>query len=244
LTPAAADSTTAEPIRLQKASTPASTSRNSGAAPTRYQLVSNVRRFKGAPAQSPSPANHTIDIAGDFAQWQKVSTAFQDHVGETIPRDFDGVQGLHYTNKTGRNDIVETKVCRDASHVYFWVRTREPLTPSTDANWMWLLVDRDQKSSTGWNGFDLIVNRTTGVVELHQGGWKWKEIGKVETRQEGDQLQLALPVEALRTAADSAIKSFDFKWIDNLEHTDDPLELYISGDTAPDGRFRYRSTFE
>ena len=87
-----------------------------------YQLVANVRRFKGAPRQAHSPANHSIEIAGDFAQWQDIKTAFQDHVGETIPRDFDGIKGLHYSNNSGRNDIVETRVCRDAKKVYFWVR--------------------------------------------------------------------------------------------------------------------------
>lgn len=209
-----------------------------------YQLVTNVRRFKGAPSQPPSPANHTIDVAGDFAQWKAITTTFQDHVGETTARDFDGVQGLHYTNKTGRNDIVETKVCLDASHVYFWVRTREPLTSSTDPNWMWLLIDRDQDTSTGWNGFDLIVNRTTGTVELNQGGWKWQEVAKANLRVQGDQLQLALPVEAFKTATKSPLKTFDFKWIDNLQEVDNDLDVYISGDTAPDARFRYRCTFE
>ena len=53
---------------------------------------------------------------------------FLDHVGETIPRDHNGVAGLHYTNKTGRNDFVACKVARDAHNVTFYVRTREPIT--------------------------------------------------------------------------------------------------------------------
>ncbi len=209
-----------------------------------YQLVANVRQFKGVPSQPRSPANRTIDIDGDASQWQAIKTTFHDHVGETIARDFDGINGLHYTNHSGRNDIVETKVCRDTKHVYFWVRTREMLTAPTDSNWMWLLIDHDQNNSTGWRGFDLIVNRSTGTIEVNQGGWKWKEIAKVNYRVQNDQLQLALPVEALGHRGGSVLAPFDFKWIDNMQNIDDELDVHISGDAAPDGRFCYRCMFE
>ena len=37
-------------------------------------------------------------------------------------------------------------------------------------------------------------------------------------------------------------KSFaiEFKWIDNTQKPGDILDLYINGDSAPDGRYRYR----
>jgi hypothetical protein len=210
-----------------------------------YQLVANVRRYKGAPPLPVSPANHSINIAGDFAQWNEIKTTFQDHTGETIHRDYDGIRGLHYSNDTGRNDIVQSKVCRDAKNVYFWVQTRAPLTPSTDPNWMWLLIDRDQKSATGWHGFDLIVNRSPGRVEINEGGWKWKDVAKIDYRIEGDQLQLAVPLDVFNSGTQSgAPTTFDFKWADNLQHVDDVLDVHVSGDVAPDGRFRYRCTFE
>lgn len=208
------------------------------------QLVANVRRFKGAPPLTASPTDRTIDVAGDFAQWQDVKTSFPDHVGETIPRDFAGILGTHYTNKTGRNDIVESKVCRDAKSINFWVRTRAPLTPATDPNWMWLLIDRDQNPSTGWHGFDLIVNQKLGRVAVNEGGWKWRDAGKVDYRVEGDQLQLAVPVEVFGEESNATLKTFDFKWADNLQDVDNIMDFYTSGDVAPDGRFRYRCTFE
>ena len=209
-----------------------------------YQLVANVRRYKGVPQQARSPAKHAIDIAGDFAQWQEIKTAFQDHLGETIPRDFEGISGLHYSNHSGRNDIAETKVCCDAKHVYFWVRTRAPLTPTTDPNWMWLLIDRDQDSSTGWHGFDLIVNRSVGRVEINEGSWKWREIDKVDYRVHGGELQLAVPIEVFGSGTASRPTNFDFKWADNLQRIDDVMDFHVSGDAAPDGRFRYRCVFE
>ena len=34
----------------------------------------------------------------------------------------------------------------------------------------------------------------------------------------------------------------DFKWIDNPQRAGDIMDLYGSGDVAPEGRFRYRYT--
>ena len=109
---------------------------------------------------------------------------------------------------------------------------------------MWLFIDRDQNSSTGWHGFDLIVNRSVGNVEINEGGWNWRTIAKVDYRVQGDQLQLALPIEAFGADASSRLKAFDFKWADNLRHVDDIMDFHLSGDVAPDGRFRYRCSFE
>jgi hypothetical protein len=36
--------------------------------------------------------------------------------------------------------------------------------------------------------------------------------------------------------------TFDFKWTDKIQHPDDVMDLYLSGDLAPDDRFRYRYT--
>jgi hypothetical protein len=109
---------------------------------------------------------------------------------------------------------------------------------------MWLLIDRDQNSSTGWHGFDLIVNRTLGQLEINDGGWKWKDLAAVSYRVEGNQMQLALPMESFGARSGSTLKTFDFKWADNLQHPEDELDFHVSGDIAPDGRFRYRCTFE
>ena len=89
--------------------------------------------------------------------WNNIGPEYRDHLGETLPRDFDGAAGLHYTNRTGRNDIVAAKVARDSSAIYFYAGTRAALAPNTDPNWMWLLIDADQNAATGWEGFDFIV---------------------------------------------------------------------------------------
>lgn len=212
-----------------------------------WQLVGNVRRYKGAPPLPEASAPRIIRLEKDFAQWREVGPEFSDHIGETAPRDFDGAGGLHYTNRTGRNDFAAAKVARDAKHIHFYVRARQPLTASTGSNWMWLFIDADQDPSTGWNGFDYIVNRTMDSngktwVEKHQGGWNWQKSSKVTFRVEANELHLSIPRSTLGlSAARSGNRmTIDFKWADNLQLPGDIMDVYTSGDTAPDGRFRYR----
>ncbi len=162
-----------------------------------YQLVSNVRRYKGAaPLPTASPAK-TIRIEGDFDAWRDVAPEFKDHVGETAPRDHDGAAGLHYANHTGRNDFETLKVARDADNIYFYARTREAIRAPAGAAGMWLLIDADQNPATGWQGFDVIVNRVVengvGWLERNNGDWNWQRVGPVKSRVSGREIQIAVP---------------------------------------------------
>ena len=167
-----------------------------------WQLVSNVRRYKGAPPLPKASAPVSIRLENSFDQWQAVGPEFTDHVGETLPRDFKGAAGLSYTNYTGRNDLLNFRVARDEENVYFYARSREPLSPCTGSNWMWLLIDLDQNAATGWEGFDFIVNRTvenegTAWLEKNEGGWNWKKAARISFRASGKELQLTIPRAAL-----------------------------------------------
>lgn len=213
-----------------------------------YQLVANVRRYKGlAPLPLPSRPQ-TIRLGGGFDQWARVGPAFGDPVGDTLRRDHDGAGGTHYADASGRNDLVLAKVARDDRNVYFYVRTRAPLTPRTDPNWMWLLIDSDGDASTGWEGFDFIVNRDVESagetwLERNAGGWRWERVARVGYRVEGADLHLAVPREALGVASGRGLR-LDFKWADNVRRPGDAMDFYVSGDAAPDGRFRYRYVAE
>jgi hypothetical protein len=200
-----------------------------------YQLVANVRRYKGAPPLPvPGPAK-TIDIAGGFDQWRDVRPEYEGHAGITAPRDHAGACGTHYTNRSGRNNLVAMKVARDERHFYFYVRTADPITPATDAAQPWLFIDADQNSRTGWEGYDYILNREPGRLERNAGGWKWKKEAKIACRIAGREMQLAVPREAIGRPT-----KFDFKWVDNLRQPGDIMDFYISGDVAPLGRFNFR----
>ena len=129
--------------------------------------------------------------------------------------------------------------------VYFYARTREPITSSSDPNWMWLLIDTDQNAATGWQGYDFMVNRTLDGsgktwLEKNEGQWHWRQVAQIDFRLEGNELHLAIPRTALGLPQGANRIALDFKWADNLQHPGDVMDFYLSGDVAPEGRFNYR----
>lgn len=214
-----------------------------------WQMLANIRRYKGVAALPPSSTPVTIDLDAGFEQWKDVGPEFTDHINETLPRDFAGAGGLHYTNRTGRNDLVACKVARDNRNLYFHVRTRQPITPHTDGNWMWLLIDADGDAATGWEGYDFILNRqvesdTATRLEQNTGGWNWKATAKAAYRVQGHEFHAAIPRAALGLPENAERLSIDFKWADNQQTPGDIMDFYLSGDVAPEGRFMYRYTAE
>ena len=205
-----------------------------------YQMVDRIRRFKGARPQPTAGAPKTIRIDGSFGDWEGVGPDFLHHKGNTRPRDAQGYGSRHYTDNTGRNDIVSARVARDAKNVYFYVQTAADLTPPTSPNWMWLLIDVDRNHDTGWEGYDFILNRTSpGVLERCMGGWTWKEAGQVRFAVKGNRLEAAIPRKLLGLADGKAI-DIGIKWVDNIRKPGDLYDFYLSGDAAPQGRFNFR----
>jgi hypothetical protein len=210
-----------------------------------YQLVANVRRYKGAPPLPLASAPKTIPIRGAFDSWADVGPEYHDDVGDTLPRNHDGAGGLHYTDRSGRNDLVAFKVARDEQNLYFFARSQGPLSPRSGAGWMWLLLDVDGNCRTGWEGFDYIVHRTidldgTAWLERHDGGSRWIKVARVEERIAERELHLAIPRSALGLSVGAGPLSLDFKWADSLQRPGEVMDFYTSGDVAPEGRFRYR----
>lgn len=207
-----------------------------------YQLVAGVRRYKGQLPLPAASAPTTLNSAAGFAQWRDVSPAFTDHAFDDDHREF-GQGARRYVNTSGRNDLAVMKVARDATHVYFFAQTRRPLTASTDANWMLLLLDTDQKRTTGWEGYDWVVNRSIDGretwLERNTGGWTWEKVTKVQLTISDSELMLAIPRAALGLPAGDAL-TLDFKWWDNPQKSGDIMDVYVSGDAAPEGRFNYR----
>lgn len=210
-----------------------------------YQMVANIRRYKGVPPLPNASPAVTIKLDGTFSQWQAVRPEFQPSERESLPRDFIGVSGLHYTNKTVRNDFASFKVANDAKNIYFYVQTRAPITPSSGENWMWLLIDADQNATTGWAGYDYIVNRATDAnghtwLEKNVGGWNWVKVVPITLQVVGNELQLAIPRTALGLQSDPNDMKIDFKWADDLQHPGDIMDFYVDGEVAPEGRFNFR----
>ncbi|HZR18170.1 MAG TPA: hypothetical protein VFE51_12830 [Verrucomicrobiae bacterium] len=210
-----------------------------------YQLVANVRRFKGALPLPQASAPKTIHLKRGFDQWQDVAPQFRDDIGDAESRDFEGVGGLHYHASGASNDLVAFKIATDARNLYFYARTRRPITAPAGTNWMWLLIDVDRNAATGWEGYDFIVNRTLESgpktwLEKNEGGWHWKKIAPVDLMVRDNELALAIPRLSLGLLQGKAPVSFDFKWADSLQRPGDIMDFYLSGDVAPEGRFNYR----
>jgi hypothetical protein len=209
-----------------------------------YQLVSNIRRYKG-PRSVPTPtAPITMIIAPDFQQWETVGPSFIDHTGDIEHRDEVGYNtSTRYMDDSGRNDIVELKVARDLDNVYFYARTSQPLTNAhNSSNWMLLFIDTDRNFQTGWEGFDIVVNRrvndSVASVERSESGWNWRLDCQITFVVVGNELQLAIPRSSLGFSSTDSVK-INFKWVDNMILDGDILSLIKNGDTAPNGRFSY-----
>jgi len=235
-----------------------------------YQAIANIRRYKGVPEIPLATPPKTIDVDGSFDQWQDVGPEFTGHAGNTIPRDHDGFgrapmtrvtvpspdfegngttwrgqEGPRYVNTTGRNSLLSMKVARDKDYIYFHVRTEKPVTPSNDPDWMTLLIRTGNPAHHAWNGYDFVVNRIPpgaqgAVLEKHNGGRNWLTAADVRYKVEGNQMHMAVPRRALGLTGDPV--TFDFKWLDNIPLPEELTDFFVTGDTAPSGRFRFRYT--
>lgn len=217
------------------------------------QMAQNIRRYKGARPIPELNGIHSIAIDGEFDDWAGVAVEYRDTIGDTAHRDYPGYGGLHYTDNSGRNDIVTCKVAVDEDNVYFYAETAQPLSPHTDPNWMLLFIDADKNHDTGWCGYDYTVNSSViddtqthleeqpkfedhdGTrVEVHQTGM----IPPISYRYAGNRLELAVPRTSIGLTDDSF--TFDFHWADNPQALDDAIDLCTHGDSAPNRRFNYR----
>jgi hypothetical protein len=206
------------------------------------QLIDQVRKFKGMTAPEKISAAKTIKI-GKADGWAEVTPSYKHYKGNTMHRDHRGRYDQYYKNTTGRNDIVGAKVARDAEKVYFYVETAEALTPQTDRNWMMLFIDADRDKSTGWNGYDFIVNRVSPkgekvMVEKNVGNrWEWTSAAETKFAVNSNRLELEIPKSVLRLSGKAV--NIEFKWNDNMQDNGNIMDFYVNGDTAPGGRFNF-----
>lgn len=208
------------------------------------QMVQNIRRYKGV---RPTPQHYgtkKVKIDGLFDDWKDVVSYYFDTRNDTYHRDHNGYAGTHYTDTTGRNDIIECKVAVGNKSVSFYVKTDSAISSYTDRNWMLLLIDADNDHNTGWNGYDYIVNKDvkdseTSTLMRYDGALgQWMEVCSVAYRAVGNELELSIPRLAMGLTDNEMV--FDFKWTDNPQDLNDIISICTTGDTAPNRRFNYR----
>lgn len=208
------------------------------------QMVENIRRYKGV---RPIPQNvglKTIAIDGRFDDWTSDLAAYRDTRGDVAHRDHNGYGALHYTDSTGRNDIVLSRVAMTKRDVCFYVETADALSPATDDGWMLLFVDTDCSATTGWEGYDLMVSHEgcpegeMRVLRYDSATSQWNPIATARYAAQGNKIELAVPRSVFGAKGKQA--TFQFKWADNPQNLDSIISLCTYGDTAPNRRFAYR----
>ena len=211
------------------------------------QMAQNIRRYKGVPPMPVFNGISEITLDGNLGDWQHVRP-YADTRGDVIHRDHDGSGNLHYTDSTGRNDIIATRVAVGKRDLYFSAETASSLTPYNDPRWMLLLIDSDQDAATGWHGFDYIVNlkvvseRLTTLQRFNDETRQWELAAEIPYATKGNVLEVSIPRKLLGKGRNHI--ALDFKWTDNPSSLDDIISLCTSGDTAPNRRFAYRFTWK
>ena len=208
------------------------------------QMVQNIRRYKGVDSIPVFRGLQKVIVDGSLQDWPLLTEYFADTRGDVIHRDHDGYGNLHYTDQTGRNDIVRTHMAVDKKNVYFAVETDQAITSYTDPNWMLLFLNTDQSTETGWQGYDFIINRVvkdahvTTLMQYDEEKEEWTYVCDLSYAVEGNVMEIAVPRKVLGLNQNEW--ALDLKWADNPTDASDIISLCTTGDTAPNRRFAYR----
>ncbi len=216
-----------------------------------YQMIANIRKFKGMEPPEKASSEKAITIDGAFGDWADVTPHFKASKGNVKLRDgygyLDSTTGLplHYINNTARNDIIGAKVARDGFNVYFHVAAATNLTACTDPNWMQLLIDIDRNKATGWEGYDFMIDHYAAngkaMLSTSSGGWNWTDLAEVAYSTSGAEMEIAIPRVLLDLPTGQPL-DIEFKWLDNYSQSGDIMDVYTDGEAAPSGRFSFHYT--
>ena len=208
-------------------------------------MTSNIRKYRGVTRIPVPVVSKSIDLQGDYSQWDDVTPEFRDEPGDT-----------YYISSTAQNvetrrrkavDIVKAKVTKDEEYLYFYVEAAADIpqlnTTSNSVRWMTLLLNSDLNYyANGWYGYDYMVSNDEGTMKLYAydlEAREWKVIQEeVSYTLSGNMMMMRLKRSDVALQGET---DFDFKWIDNVaKSTTDVLDFISTGECAPDFRFNYR----
>ena len=199
------------------------------------QLVSNIRRYRGMNAQPQASKPKSIY---NFYDWEEVEPVYIDYINDTEHREHPGAEmnpKKLYVNTTGRNDFYLMKVARDNDNLYFYAETTENITENNGNNWMRLFINTDRNHETGWYGYNY---RIEGGKQLQKYiNNQWKTISIISSEVSEKKLMYTIPASTIEI--DTKELNIEFKWSDNMQDDNDPMDWYLNGDSAPGGRFNY-----
>ena len=212
-----------------------------------YQMVNNIRKFKGSRTTPVFSEMNNIEIDGNFQDWQKVKSVFKDDKGDTFHRKHPGWGRIkEYVNNTGRNDIIETRITSNEKYVSFYVKTNQPITAWNSSDWMTLFISIKDNNQPSWEGYQFRVNqnpKSNGITSLerNKGGWAWNKIADLKFASRGNEMEIRIPKKDLGINSNNF--TLDFKWSDNSHLEGNAMNWLDKGDAAPNARFAYRYAF-
>ena len=215
-----------------------------------YLLANYVRLFKGAREIPTYKTSSTVDI-NNFATINQAEAIFYDDLYDTLHRDHPtsvGASKKRLVDDSGRNDFEEVRVASDDNNVYFYIKTVEDITAPEGTNWMNILINSDSDYTTGWHGYDYVVNRsvngnTTSIDSYGADGtYAFTSAGSGSINYSGKEMVVSVPKSVINVSGNKF--TIDFKIADNIPEEDYIMYFIDKGDVAPNNRFNYRYKFD
>ena len=207
-----------------------------------YQMVNNIRKFKGTRRLEFDSNYHNITIDGNFKDWDLVKNSYYDHLGDVGNRNHPGWGRIEaYTNFTGRNDFVQSKVAETKEYLFFYTEIASEFANAEWPEGLSLLIDANLIHNNSWEGYEFRItsqkDSNTIIFQKNEGNWSWESVKELKWEIKKNKLEVAIPKRLLNIPDG---KEIEFKWLDNVKVDGDIMNFYDNGDVAPNSRFKYK----
>ncbi len=209
------------------------------------QMARNGKKWLYSEGKHYAYQTKTIDLDEENA-WDGVKTTYVDFAGDAMQRDFKKSPistAERYVDSSARNDITSVKVTHDAESLYFRIEADQTITSPEegDSKWMNLFLNSFTEGSEKFGkNFDYRLNASRDQnkvsVEKYSSG-SWTKMGEASYRLKGNVLQISLPLSLIGKSEEEC--HISFKVTDNVTASEDIMDYYVTGDSAPIGRLSY-----
>lgn len=209
------------------------------------QLARNSKKYLYSEGKHYKYDTHTIDFS-DSSSWHDVKHAYLDFEGDAVTRDYKTASmysSEKYTDNSARNDIVSVKTTHDSNNLYLKITAKDDISSpeSDDKTWMNVFINsfNDQNDKFAAN-FDYRLNstRTDDKLSIEKyNGSAWTKVGEADYKLSGKDLQIAIPLSLIGKSQNEC--HISFKVTDHITETDNIMNYYVTGDSAPIGRLSY-----
>lgn len=216
------------------------------------QMAEYIRRYKGTAPRVDVGGLKTIDIDGDFSQWNdaSVTARYTDYTDDARSRSIYGFGNVHYKAEAGLNDFAVLKAARDAENLYFYAGTVKDIKMTGAGAEMTLFISSGRSDTEKWAGkFDFAVNLEAAegdlaVLSTLRADGSSVRVGTCRMKVAGNEMMIEVPRASLGIPFDggSGLVDVEFKWADTFTLDGGKLSVwsfYREGDAAPLGRMTY-----